>query len=95
VAELIGSPSVGAGVTTVAVYRMGVTTGEHDAVRVTRVVSAAPGGGSVARGVADGAVAHAVVLLGRLRDDLGVAPSQPLGGAVGVLGRQQAYGNSP
>src|SRR5258708_494240 len=41
----------------------------------------------VARGIADGAVANAVRLLGRLLDDLGgVAGLQPLHGAARVLG---------
>ena len=42
----------------------------------------------VARGVAEGAVADAVRLLGRLLDDLGVAGLQPLEGAVEVVGGQ-------
>src|SRR4029453_17638992 len=40
----------------------------------------------VARGIADGAVANPVGLLGRLLDDLGVARLQPLEGAVEVGG---------
>src|ERR671915_128393 len=40
----------------------------------------------VARGIAKGAVADAVRLVGRLLDDLGVAGLQPLEGAVKVFG---------
>src|ERR687898_2983986 len=43
----------------------------------------------VARGVAEGAVANAVRLLGRLLDDLGVAGLQPLEGVVEVFGGQE------
>src|SRR4051812_23283963 len=43
----------------------------------------------VARGIAEGAVAYPVGLLGRLLDDLGVAGLQPLEGAVEVLGGQE------
>src|SRR4051794_30637769 len=43
----------------------------------------------VARGVAEGAVAHPVRLLDRLLDDLGVAGLQPLEDAVEVVGGQQ------
>src|SRR5665811_439009 len=43
----------------------------------------------VARGIAEGAVANAVRLLGRLLDDLGVAGLHPLEGAVEVLGGQE------
>ena len=46
----------------------------------------------VARGVAEGAVADAVRLLGRLLDDLGVAGLQPLEGAVEVRGGQDERG---
>jgi hypothetical protein len=42
----------------------------------------------VARGIAEGAVADPVRLVGRLLDDLGVAGLQPLEGAVEVLGGQ-------
>src|ERR671911_1974703 len=42
----------------------------------------------VARGIAEGAVANPVRLLGRLLDDVGVAGLQPLEGAVEVRGRQ-------
>src|SRR3954451_23483128 len=42
----------------------------------------------VARGIAEGAVANSVRLLGRLLDDLGVAGLQPLEGAVEVRGGQ-------
>src|SRR3954453_3885748 len=43
----------------------------------------------IARGIAEGAVAGAVRLLGGLLDDLGVTGLDPLEGAVEVLGRQQ------
>jgi hypothetical protein len=43
----------------------------------------------VARGIADGAVSHAVRLLDRLLDDLGAAGLQLLEGAVEIGGRQQ------
>ena len=59
-------------------------------------VSATPDGSAelldadqVAGGIAEGAVADAVRLLGRLLDDLGVAGLQPLEGAVEVLGGQE------
>ena len=42
----------------------------------------------VACGVPDGEVSHAVVLLDRLLDDVGIAGLQPLEGAVEVLGGQ-------
>src|SRR3954464_7512339 len=68
--------------------------------RVSRLIASPRGrstGGSpqlldadqVARGIAEGAVAHPVGLLGRLLDDLGVAALQPLEGAVEVLGGQE------
>jgi hypothetical protein len=43
----------------------------------------------VARGIAEGAVANSVRLVGRLLDHLGVAGLQPLEGAVEVLGGQE------
>src|SRR5207237_8668800 len=43
----------------------------------------------VARGIAEGAVAKPVRLLGRLLDDVGAAGLQPLEGAVEVLGGQE------
>ena len=46
----------------------------------------------VARGIADGAVANAVRLLGRLLHDLGIAGLYPLERAVEVRGRQQEGG---
>ncbi len=46
----------------------------------------------VARRVADGAVANAVRLVGRLLDDLDVAGLEPLEGAVDVLGGQVDHG---
>jgi hypothetical protein len=45
----------------------------------------------VARGIAEGAVANTVRLLGRLLDDLGAADLQPLEGAVEVLHGGQAW----
>jgi hypothetical protein len=39
-----------------------------------------------ARGIADGAVANPVRLLGRLLDDVGVAGLQPVDGAVEIHG---------
>jgi hypothetical protein len=41
-------------------------------------------------GIAEGAVAYAVRLLGRLLDDLGAAGLHPLEGVVEVLGGQDA-----
>src|SRR5215467_2467254 len=46
----------------------------------------------VARGIAEGAVAYPVRLLGRLLDDLGAAGLQPLEGAVEVGGGQGDVG---
>src|SRR5680860_383008 len=46
----------------------------------------------VARGIAEGAVANPVRLLGRLLDDVGVAGLQPREGAVEVLGGQDDDG---
>src|SRR4051812_39890687 len=46
----------------------------------------------VARGIAEGAVANAVRLLGRLLDDLGDAGLQPREGAIEVGGGQQDAG---
>src|SRR5882672_11664272 len=46
----------------------------------------------VARGIAEGAVANAVRLLGRLLDDLGAAGLYPLEGVVEVGGGQEEGG---
>src|SRR3990172_2131595 len=50
------------------------------------------GADQVARGIAEGTVANAVRLLGRLLDDLGVAGLQPLEDPVEVRGGQQDHG---
>src|SRR3954452_6573118 len=49
----------------------------------------------VARGVAEGAVADAVRLVGRLLDHVGVAARQPLEGAVDVAGGEVDAGEGP
>src|SRR3954447_11426839 len=92
VAMLIVSPSVGRGRIRVPVgvpWRDPASVEQYVVVfffvRSAQLLDA----DHVARGIAEGAVANAVRLLGGLLDDLGIPGLQPLEGAVEVLGGQE------